>query len=320
MNFKTTLYVTLLLICALVAGAHADIKYTQTMTMGDNPDATPMIHTSHFVAPGKERNDTEMNMGNYHSKEAVITICQPEQTIHIDDALKIYAIEDGTVSASAGMPPMMGNHHESQEKSGTGKIAINVKVTDLQPEKIAGWNTKHYMVEMHIQNSGCVGNGSSDMKMELWVADVKDAHGCKAHVDYGAIIGRREGGHCKVTYETTGDYARLGAIWNGLVMRRKIYDKDGKVTTIQEITSLSQAKLDDSVFTVPAGYTKLSIDDYNKQRQQAMMKAVMGGANGNAADDNQDNADQGNDKNDDQDKKEKKKKHHGFHLPGGLPF
>jgi hypothetical protein len=316
MNFKTTLYVVLLLICTLIAGAHADIKYTQATTMGDDPKAAPMIHNAHFVAPGKERNETEITMGSYQYKEAVITLCQPKQTIHIDDALKIYAIEDGFVSAP-NTPPAPGKHQEPQEKSGTGKIAINVKITDLQPEKVAGWDTKHYMVEMHLENSGCVGNGSSDMKMELWVADVKDAHGCKAPVDYGAIIGRPEGGKCKITFEMSGDYTRFADVWSGLIMRQKMYDKDGKVTMVQEITSLSQAKLDDSIFVIPDGYTKLSIDDYNKQRQQAMMNAVMGGAGNNAADDNQDGGD--NDKNNDQDKKEKKKKHHGFHLPS-LPF
>jgi hypothetical protein len=300
--------------CTLLAAAHADIKYTQTMTVGDNPDATPMMHTAHFVAPGKERNETEMNMGNFKSKEAIITICQPRQIIHIDDALKIYAIDDNTSSAP-GAPPVMQNHSQSHEKAGTGKIAINVKVTDLKPEKIAGWDTKHYMVEMHIQNSGCVGDDSSDMKMELWVADVKDAHACKENVDYGAILGRREGGKCKVTYETTGDYGRLAGIWNGLIMRQKTYDANGKVTIDQEITSLSQAKLDDNVFAIPKGYTKLSIEDYNKQRNQAMMQALMGGGNDNNAGNNDDNS---NDQNGDQDKKQKRGKH-GFHIPG-LPF
>jgi len=310
MKIKNVLPLTLLLSCALIAGAHADIKYTQTMTFGGDQDATPMMHMAHFVAPGKERNETEMSMGDYKSKEAIVTICQPYQTIHIDDALKIYAVEDGTSSA-ASAPPMMGNRGQSHEKAGTGKIAINVKVTDLKPEKVAGWDTKHYMVEMHTQSSGCVGDSSSDLKMELWVADVKDAHGCKATVDYGEILGRREGDKCKVTYETTGDFARLAGIWNGLIMRQKMYDKDGKVTMIQEVTSLSQAKLDDSVFEVPKGYTKLSMEDYNKQRQQAMMQAMMGGGNDNAGDD-------GDNKNDDQDKKQKSK-NRGFHIPK-LPF
>jgi hypothetical protein len=315
MKFKNVLPLALLLTCALLAAAHADIKYTQTMTVGGDQDATPMMHSAHYVAPGKERNETEMSMGNFKSKEAIVTICQPYQIIHIDDALKIYAITDERSGTTAGVPPMMGNRGQSHEKAGTGKIAINVKVTDLKSEKVAGWDTKHYMVEMHTQSSGCVGDGSSDMKMELWVANVKDAHGCKPNVDYGTLLGRREGGKCKVTYETTGDYARLAGIWDGLVMRQKMYDKDGKVMMIQEITSLSQAKLDDSVFAIPNGYTKLSLADYNKQRQQAMMQAMMGGAGNDNASDNNDN---GNDQNGDQDKKQKGKKH-GFHIPG-LPF
>jgi len=315
MKLKNVLPLAMLMTCVLLAAAHADIKYTQTMTVGGDQDATPMMRSAHYVAPGKERNETEMSMGNFKSKEAIVTICQPYQTIHIDDALKIYAIDDNT-SSEPGVPPMMGNRGQSHEKAGTGKIAVNVKVTDLKPEKVAGWDTEHYMVEMHTQNSGCVGDGSSDMKMELWVADVKDAHGCKQHVDYGALLGRREGGKCKVTYETTGNFARLAGIWDGLVMRQKMYDKDGKVIMIQEITSLSQAKLDDSIFAVPQGYTKLSIEDYNKQRQQAMMQAMMGGGNNNA--DNDDGNNNNSDQNGDQDKK-KKDKHHGFHIPG-LPF
>lgn len=314
MKLKNVLPLALLLTCTLIAGARADIKYTQTMTVGGDQDATPMMHSAHFVAPGKERNETEMNIGNFKSKEAIVTICQPHQVIHIDDALKIYTIEDENSNAPAGASPMMGNRGQSHEKAGTGKIAINIKVTDLKPEKVAGWDTKHYMVEMHIQNSGCVGDGSSDMKMELWVADVKDAHGCKPNVDYGTLLGRREGGKCKVTFETTGDFARLAGIWNGLVMRQKMYNSDGKVMMTQEITSLSQAKLDNSVFAIPDGYTKLSFEDYNKQRQQAMMQAMMGGGNNNAGDDDNN----GNDQNSDQDKKQKGKKP-GFHIPG-LPF
>lgn len=319
MKFKTTPYAMLLLACALIASAHADIKYTQTTTMGDGSGQTASfeIRESHFVAPGKECNETEMNMGNFKSKEALITLCASKQIIHIDDALKIDAITDTSYNTPA-MPSMGGNYREPKEKPGTGKIALNVKITDLQPEKIADWDTRHYMVEMHTVSSGCIGDSTSDIKMEVWVADIKDAHGCHEDVDYGSILGRREGGQCKITYETTGDLTEFSQIWAGLIMRQKMYDADGKLMMTREVTSLSQAKLDDGVFEIPAGYTQVSIDDYNKQRQQAMMHAMMGG--GNSAGDDQGDANQGNGQNgDDQGNTGAGKKKHGFHLPG-LPF
>lgn len=273
MKLRKVLPFTLFLTCALMAAAHADIKYTQTMTFSGAQLGfpVPVPHTTHFVAPGKERNETEMSIGSFKSKEALVTLCKSDQTIHIDDALKIYAITDKESDTATIIP--LGHNAQSKEKAGTGKIVVNVKITDLQPEKVADWDTKHYMVEMHTQSSGCVGDSSSDIKMELWVADVKDAHGCKATVDYGALLGRREGGKCKVTSEITGDFARLADIWDGLVMRQKMY-KNGRVMMAQEVTSLSQAKLDDSIFDIPDGYNKLSIDEYNKKRQQAMMESI----------------------------------------------
>jgi hypothetical protein len=43
------------------------------------------------------------------------------------------------------------------------------------------------------------------------------------------------------------------------------------------MTSLSQAKLGDELFAVPAGYKKVTPDEFDKQKQAAMMKAMMGG-------------------------------------------
>lgn len=316
MKLKNVLPVTMLLTCSMIAGVRADIKYTQTMTMGGDPNAKPMMRTAHFVAPGKERDDTEMTMGNYKSKEAVVTICESQETIRIDDALKIYTIEKANAGGSASFT--IEEPSKSNEKTGTGKFVTNVKITDLKLEKIANWDTRHYMVEMRTQSSGCVGNSTSYHKMELWVADVKNAHGCKdSAIDYATIIGnsgRANGGGCKVTYETTGDFARLDRIWDGLVMRQKMYDKDGKVTMIQQITSLSQAKLDNSIFAIPQGYTKLSVDDYNKKRQQAMMKAMTAGNNQNAHHEGNNDTDKAQNRD-----QEKKKKKRGFGFPK-LPF
>lgn len=326
MKLKNALSLTLLLSCALMTGASADIKYTQTMTVGSDPNAQPMMRTGHFVAPGKERDDTEMTMGNHKSKEGRITICATQETIRIDDTLKIYTIEDEKSGAAGNASSTKGKSSKSNEKAGTGKYVTNVKITDLKPEKVANWDTKHYMVEMRSQGSGCVGNSSSYTKMELWVADVKDAHGCKnSGVDYSTIVGNggnADGGGCKVTYETTGDFARLGRIWDGLLMRQKMYDKDGKVTMIQQVTSLSQAKLDNSIFAIPQGYTKLSVEDYNKKRQQAMMQAMMGGGgNNNSArnTNNNNNNDRDTDDTQNRDQEKKKKKKRGFGFPK-LPF
>ena len=326
MKSKNMLFIAVSLCCALITGAHADLKYTKTMTFGDNSDATPMMRTAHFVADGKERDDTEMTMGNYISKEGIITLCDPRQFIHIDDSLKIYALTDTRSGAAATAVPstMRGNNAPSREKDGTGKVTVNVKVTELAPEKVSNWDTKHYMVEMHTVTSGCVGENTSDIKMELWVSNVKDVHGCKNDandVDYAAILGRNDndGGKCKITYETTGDFAYLSEIWSGLLMRQKMYDAEGKVAMVQEITSLSQAKLDDSVFAIPEGYTKLSIEEYNKRRQQAMMQAMMSGFGNNADDGAKDSDDNSGAQDKKENKKEKKDKKPRFRLPG-LPF
>jgi hypothetical protein len=55
----------------------------------------------------------------------------------------------------------------------------------------------------------------------------------------------------------------------------KMYDQAGtKEVMTQEMTALSEAKLDDTMFTVPAGFKQVSTKEYDDARQQAMMKGM----------------------------------------------
>ena len=275
---KNVAFASLLLVCALTAGAHADIKYSQRMTTGDSD--TTLMHTTHFVANGKERDDTTMKMGNYESTESNVYLCQTKQTFRIDRALKIYTVSEAAAGKPGNTSNVPSKNSSNNDKPGEGKVSLNIKITDLPDEKVAGFDADHFEAVLHTKTSGCIGNSDTTVKMEMWVSKIKNATACKeSGVNYNDILGYGGGKEdkCKITYQTTGDVARFNNAWNGIVLRQKIY-QDGKLVTVQEVTSLSQAKLDDATFAVPAGFTILSEKDYNDRRQKAMMEAMMGGA------------------------------------------
>jgi len=273
-------FALLLLVCTLIAGAHADIKYSQTMTMGGGNE--PFMHSTHYIADGKERDDNTMKMGTHESTESRIHLCKTNQRFLVDRALKIYAVEENSANKSnaSGTSTNRNNNDGDEGKPGEGKVSVNIKITDLPNEKVAGFDTHHFISELHTKTSGCIGNSESTIKMEMWISNIRNATACKekaGSIDYAAILGQHHSSKCKVTYETTGDATKFNNAWNGIVLRHKMY-QNGKLTMVTEVTSLSQAKLDDDVFEVPAGFTKLSEKEYNERRQKAMMEAMMSGA------------------------------------------
>jgi hypothetical protein len=283
----------------LMQTAHADIKYTMVMKMADGKVANS---TTKYVRQGAQRDETNISMGPVQMKQVSLRLCEKDQYIQLDPKLKIYAVLDQ--SAGGGGSATGGTPGKPASAPATGKMTVTTNVKELAPETIAGFKTRHYMITMSMVSSGCAGNSNTNMKSEIWVADIKDASPCKAEgfdpKNY-AGPGRSD---CKITYEQKGDVAAVSKAYNGLIMRMKMYDGD-KVTATQEVTMLSQAKLDNDPFVIPADYKKVSSLEFQQAQSRAMMEAMTTGANSSAkndaeADDNENDSDanEGNTEND----------------------
>lgn len=258
------------------SAANADIKYTTEMTMEGMGDAMPKTVTFRAVKPNFERNEMRQTIGTYQMNNVTIRECGKKQTIKIDPSLKIYAIvPDGEAGETTpdGKPKP-----QSKKEPKTGHMVMTYKVQDLGEEEVAGFKTRHYMIDTEMTSTGCAGNGTTKIKQEIWVSDIRDANPCPADSSSTSISDAMSRSDCKITVETKGDFALYGEIYRGLILRQKTYNGD-KVMMTTEVTMLSQAKFeDDSLFTVPADYKQVSDKEFQNAQTQAMMKAMMGGA------------------------------------------
>ena len=277
--------------------ARADIKYTKETRMGDaagqNGVNTPMNKSTTYVKQGFERTDTTTQYGTVPMTDVALTLCEKKQLVRLNPKLKVYTVapldwgQTATADdATKGTP--------DKDTRGTGKMVVTYALQDLGEETVAGFKTRHYMINMRMQSSGCAGDGDNSTKMEVWVADIKNANACTPQgLDPKAWAGayRQD---CKITYEQKGDVAAVTKAYSGLIMRLKMYNGD-KVMMVQEITMLSQAKIDDAPFVIPADYKQVSEQEYHQMQTQAMMQAMTeqsnqpdnnGGDNNNGGDEN----------------------------------
>jgi hypothetical protein len=277
--------------CFLSVGvAHSDVKYTQAMRMPGvggaftAGDGAPLNSTTTWIKKGAQRVEMSQQIGAFKWQEATLTLCEKRQSIRLDETLKIYTVSslDGSSSTTVSAGAKSTAAKAADAKPSTGKVTMTVSVKNLGEETVAGRKARHYMISTRYQMSGCAGNGDNTSKMEIWVTDYQlpDFNCGDKPGDWRGYV--RASDSCSITSEQKGDVAAWQAAYKGLVVKMKMYDQAGtKEVMTQEMTALSEAKLDDTLFTVPAGFKQVSAKEYDDARQQAMMKgmqASMGGA------------------------------------------
>lgn len=300
--------VAVLVFCA--AHARADLRWTTTMKLeggmlgGARPGGMPggmkpTISYTTSVTEGAQRKESQIAMGPFAISDASISLCEKKQRIQIDDELKIYTVseltdEGGFVNPMAGLSGMVGKMLPGLKIPGmpaapqgaptTGKIVSTVTIEEMAGETIADTPTKHFMVTTKNEKSGCAGTGEETTKMEVWSADFDepifcpDAAGANPVRDFQRLT-RPEAGNCKITYEMKGEgNEAYSKIFRGLVMRLKIYDpKTGQPAITQEVTMLTRAKQEEKLFQLPEGYQKVTAEEFQQKKSQAMMQKIFKG-------------------------------------------
>ncbi len=269
-NYK--IHAALLAAAFAVSGvsARADLKYTQTTSLGNGGAGSSSV--TRMVRPGNERTETVINLGKVKMTTVTISTCKPKQEVRLDDSLKIYTVVDATGSASTSSA---GAASASSGKGKTGKQILTYSLKDLGGEKVAGYQTRHYKVTMKSETSGCLGDRKSTTTMEMWVANIKNTVACAGTAANYGIPPAVYGG-CKVTTVIKGDTAGMKKIGGGMTVRMKMYSGTTVVSTT-EVSDVSQAKLSASLFKVPAGYKKVSEQDFQKAQSEAMAAAMANG-------------------------------------------
>jgi len=258
----------------LAGGARADIRYSQETRMNEEQSAAaPTSVMVRSATAEAERTDVRSTYGKMEVNQSTIRLCAKNQEIQFDPDLKIYIIKPLNEAAK---PAAAKPEARSKKEKKTGKIVTNYIVKDLGEEMIAQYKTRHYMVTTELIFSGCVGENTMESKVEIWVSEIQDVNPCTPTADPAAGYALMAQGDCKLSFEQKGDVAAYTKAYSGIVLRQKVY-MDDKVLMTQQITSLSQAKLSEDLFKVPAGYKQVTPEQFQIEQSAALMKAMMTG-------------------------------------------
>lgn len=234
MNWTKVIAATGVLVSSAIA--HADIKYTQQTTMaGGQAGGSTAVRA---VKPGFERMESSMQLGSFTMENITIRDCAKKRTIQLDKSLKIYSIlPDGASASSAGG----STARPAAGAATTGKVIVTYNVKAMGTEKVAGFKARHYMLTTSMQMSGCTGNGKTNTKMEIWVANIQNANACTDAGSAGEMARVMSSQKCKIAVVTKGDIKGYTAAVRGLIVRQKIYNGNAVMMTT-EVTSLSAGK------------------------------------------------------------------------------
>jgi ankyrin repeat protein len=282
-NFSLSQKVALNLvsITLLSAAARADVQYTDVMSTIRDSKMTPMTTTTTWLKEGLQRIDTRTDMGQFRTAETTITNVPRRERISLDPELKIYVVESlngtkGTASSTQGGVKAAGSKTTAPRKK--GKLTMTMGVQFLGTVKMLNLNARHYTTSMHMDMSGECGTTKHKMKSEVWMADVKlPVLDIPATDNGGMGYGGSQNDGCDMTMENKGDVKGYQAAQKGLALKSIYFDEAGKPASQREITMLSFAALKTSEFSAPTGFKKVTREEYDKARQDAMMSAFSSG-------------------------------------------
>jgi hypothetical protein len=288
MKTHSTALAAITAIAILSAPARADLRYTTEMkispaTASDGTTqpaaagASPTIRITTFYKNMDQRRESSMDMmGLFQSHEVTLTLCDKQQIVTMLPDQKIYT----TGPISGYQPPSNPAAKSAKaEKNGEGKMVTTYTVKDLGREKLQNLDTRHAMVTMDIETSGCLGVSRNTIRYEVWVAP-KSVKPCPEQFAPSRVVAGANG--CSITYEAKGDVAAMQQAMSGMAVQQKFYTGD-KVTMTQELREFSEAALDPSLFTIPADYKQVTPAELDKARADAMQKAMLRGVNTQAA-------------------------------------
>ena len=287
LGFAGAFYLAALAAGTFCATAHADVKYTESVKTdtGSKEAAAGTNTTTTWIADGLQRIESSIQYGPVKMKDITITSCEAGKMYKVDPELKIYTAtstesKPGSAPSTAPKTPNAAAP-KTKAKKGSGKITNNISVKYLGEETVAERKCRHYMVETSMKMEGCAGDGELKMKNEIWVADYKmPVFDCGDRPGQGGMGYGGGSSDCDLSFVQNGDTKLLADAYRGLIMRMKTFMPAGQgkeMTTTREITSLSEAKLEGSIFAIPADYKLVTDEEFQKERSSAMMKGMMSG-------------------------------------------
>lgn len=245
-----------LLFCTAAVAPCSDLKYTTEMKAGAGMPA--MASTVYLKGQQERRDMNMMGMGDI----STITQCPQKHVITVNHKCKLYfvapmqegappmAMPAGGPGMSRGRPPRQG-----------GLVVVENEVRDTgERQKKFGMTARHIVVKMTMDaKEGSCNPGHHEMETDMWVVDLAGAQlSCRARLGETPPPTPQAGG-CQDKYEVK---AKGSAASPGTFPVKMTFGTGagpgGPQSMTMEVTELSTATLDQSVFGIPAGYKQAS--------------------------------------------------------------
>lgn len=236
---STTLVVALLCSASI---AMADLKIaTKSSTSGQSATVTT------YIKGGRMRTEGQ----GY----TIIYQCDQKRMIQLNDKTKSYLITplEGSSGSKGANPPKQGARRG-------GVITYTTTVTDTGERKdILGLKAKHLKLKTVVESSeGACNTMNMEMESDGWYVDLPAGQNCSSQ---GASTLPSDQSDCvdEVRYKTEG-LANTGyPVMTTTLIK---FNMGGGTaippsTSTQEVTDISTATLDQSLFEVPAGYKEV---------------------------------------------------------------
>jgi hypothetical protein len=242
--------IALMLLCAASAAAEAradvKIKSRQTMQGQTYENAT-------YIKGKRSRTES---MGG---QSVTIQQCDLRRDIQIMPAMRAYTVrpyDDG--SAPAANVPASAEKRQTVEKTAGGLITSTITTRDTGERKqMFGYTARHIIVTVETKSSpdAC---SPVDTKMETdgWYIDATFQLVCDLERTSGYYNPQQTGG-CRDRFQTkqVGSGKRGYPVYEKMTM----FEKDGResFSWVNEVTEISQATLDASLFEPPADFREV---------------------------------------------------------------
>lgn len=277
---------TLLLLLTL--SAQADVQYTMQTSILQEGTLKSVSTVTTYLKDGLERTDSLTQIASFRAEEHTISSRAQHETMTIDPNLKIYVSEPLVLSSASGVAKASQiNADGMNSKPGVGQMVLTVGAQFLGSAKMLGLPVRHYKTSTDIVSTGCCGAGHSNVKSEIWMADVKlpSLQASGTAVDWKSAFSQGKS-NCKISFERKGDVAKYEEAQKGLALKTIAFDGNGNPISQIEVTKLSQAPLPASTFQASATFKKVTRAEYNRMRQGAMIAAMTSHGSAVGADDN----------------------------------
>jgi len=249
--------------CLLSAGlsltsvAHADLAYVQTTDLAfggmGGMGGAAKTNIKFFSKGVKQRTETSV----FGSNNITLSQCGSIASTQLDTKNRIYTV----YPKGPPMPKQRGGKPMS--------MSMSVKVTNLGTASVNGQKAPHYKVDMAAKMNGRPMN----ITTEIWSSTTPMPSCPNMDKEVLQQVTKNLAMFRGSDFKIGGDIKALGSVYGKVPLRQKVFMRGQEFATINT-TKLSTSSLPVSLFSVPAGYRKVSNDEFNRIQQHAMREKM----------------------------------------------